>query len=273
MPGPPQSINMINIPAFVSHINVALIGLFALYVIWTLPRVLVLFQHSEILNGFFLRSTYVTAPRATSQYQYDMRGSSGAIKMKPIHSTNTLTSPMMPVLVDLPKSGVGGRKSKSSEAQRPALIIPTCSAAAADAKGFSTHRFAPSPRRKRTCVPNSSWMRILLPTLAYAFNFRVAPGISFGNLLVVLVYAALMLYACLRSPNPLVNPQRLGYLAISQVPIVVALAGRTNWLGLACGLGYEKVCVFALKWLGYSESSMVAKLHSPLCGACYRHHS
>lgn len=241
---PPQSINMLNIPAFVSHINVGLIGLFALYVIWTLPRVLVLFQHSEILNGFFLRSTYVTAPRATSQHRYDTRGDSGAmIKMKPIHSTNTLTSPIMPVLVNLPKSGVEGRKAKSSEAQRPALIIPPRSAAAADAKGFkfSSHHFAPLPRRKRTCVPNPSWMRILRPTLSYAFNFRVAPGVSFGNLLVILVYAALMLYACLRSPNPLANPQRLGYLAISQVPIVVALAGRTNWLGLACGLGYEKV--------------------------------
>ncbi|KAF8504342.1 hypothetical protein F5888DRAFT_1655000 [Russula emetica] len=84
-------------------------------------------------------------------------------------------------------------------------------------------------------------MRILRPTLAYALNFRVAPGISFGNLLVFLVYTALMLYASLRPPNPLVNPGSLGYLAISQVPIAVALAGKTNWLGLACGLGYEKV--------------------------------
>jgi hypothetical protein len=84
-------------------------------------------------------------------------------------------------------------------------------------------------------------MRILRPTLVYALNVRVAPGFSFGNLLVFFVYTALMLYASLRRPNPLTNPQRIGYLAISQVPIAVALAGKANWLGLACGLGYEKV--------------------------------
>jgi hypothetical protein len=88
-------------------------------------------------------------------------------------------------------------------------------------------------------------MRILRPTVAYALNVRVAPGISFGNLLVFLIYAAIMLYASLRSPNPFVNPQRLGNLAISQVPIAVALVGKTNLLGLACGLGYEKVWVSA----------------------------
>jgi len=84
-------------------------------------------------------------------------------------------------------------------------------------------------------------MRILRSTLAYALNFRVAPGFSCGNLLVLLVYTALMLYASLHRLNPLVKPHGIGYLAISQVPIAVALAGKTNWLGLACGLGYEKV--------------------------------
>jgi len=84
-------------------------------------------------------------------------------------------------------------------------------------------------------------MRILRLTLACNLNFRVAPGISFGNLLVFLIYAPLMLYASLSSTNPLTSPHRTGYLAISQVPIAVALAGKTNWLGLACGLGYEKV--------------------------------
>jgi hypothetical protein len=84
-------------------------------------------------------------------------------------------------------------------------------------------------------------MRILHPTLAYALNFRVTPGISFGKLLVFLAYAALILSASLCRPNPLTNPQLIGYLAMSQVPIALVLAGKTNWLGLACGVGYEKV--------------------------------
>lgn len=47
----------INTPVFVFHIDGDLLGLFAIYTVSTFPRALVhLFQHYEILNGFFLRS-------------------------------------------------------------------------------------------------------------------------------------------------------------------------------------------------------------------------
>jgi hypothetical protein len=83
----------------------------------------------------------------------------------------------------------------------------------------------------------------LHPTLAYALNFRVAPGFSFGKLLVLLAYAALMFFASLRRSDPFSDPVRTGYVAMSQIPIAVALAGKTNWLSWACGVGYEKVWV------------------------------
>jgi ferric-chelate reductase len=221
----PDSHESTNTPVFVFHIDVVLLGLFALYVVLTLPRALAhLFQHSEILNGFFLRSESGAAPRTTSHRRSDSHGSSGA--------TDTPTSSTVPALVDIPENGVEGEKGESCEAQHPALIIPPRATAAADIKVSPTRRV---PTRALRC------MRTLRPTLAYILNFRVAPGFSFGNLLVLLVYTALMLYASLHRPNPLVKPHGIGYLAISQLPIVVALAGKTNWLGLACGLGYEKV--------------------------------
>ena len=252
----PNSPEFINTPAFIFHIDVVLLGLFAVYVVLTLPRALVhLFQHSEILNGFFLHSESGATPRTRFHHRSNSNGSSGA--------TDTPTSPTVPALVDIPDNGVEGEKGQTSEAERPALIIAPRAAAAADVKG------SPS-RRVPTRIPR--WMRILRPTLAYVLNFRVAPGFSFGNLLVLLVYTALMLYASLHHPNPLVKPYGIGYLAISQVPIAVALAGKTNWLSLACGFGYEKVRVSArLSGPLYSKSSMVAKLHPPLRGACHRH--
>ena len=221
----PDSPEPFNTPLFVSHINVVLLSLFALYVVLTLPRALVHpFQHSEILNGFFLRSESGAAPRTTSHRRSDPHGGSGA--------TDTPKSLTVPALVDIPENGVEGEKGQSSEAQHPALIIPPRAAAVAYVKGSTS-------RRVPTRVPRC--MRILRPTLAYVLKFRVAPGFSFGNLLVFLVYTALMLYASLHLPNPLVKPHGIGYLATSQLPIVVALAGKANWLGLACGLGYEKV--------------------------------
>jgi hypothetical protein len=219
----PDSPELINIHIFV------LLGLFALYVIWTLPRALVhLFQHdAEFLTGSFLRvgsGSSSAAPCTTSHHLSDTHGNSSA--------TNTPISQTVPALVHIPENGVGWEKDESSEAQCPALIIPPRAAAAADIKG-STSRRVPTLFLR--------WMRYLRPTLAYTLNFRIAPGISLGKFLVFLVYNALMLYASLRRPNPLTNPNRLGYLAISQVPFAVALAGKTNWPGLACGLGYEKV--------------------------------
>jgi hypothetical protein len=108
----------------------------------------------------------------------------------------------VPALVDIPENDVEGEKGKSSETQCPALIIfPRAAGCRCRRQGFSL-----SPRTDR--VPR--WMRILRPILAYALNFRVTPGFSFGNLLVLLVYTALMFYASLRRPNPLVNPQRIG---------------------------------------------------------------
>jgi ferric-chelate reductase len=232
----------INNPLFVFHIDVVLLSLFAFYVALTLPRALVrLFQPSELLNGFFLRSG--TAPPSTSLHRSGTRSRSGT-KTNPIRSTSTRTNQTGRTLVDLPEDGIANEWVKSSKAQRPALVIPprgNGNGNGARGSRSRSHHSAPSPRRGPTRVPR--WTTILHPTLAYALNFRVAPGFSFGKLLVLLAYAAIMLYASLRYSDPFSDSLRTGYVAISQIPIAVALAGKTNWLSWACGVGYEKVCV------------------------------
>jgi ferric-chelate reductase len=226
----------INNPVFVFHVDVVLLSLFAFYVALTLPRALVrLFQPSELLNGFFLRSG--TAP--TSQHRSGTRSRSGT-RTKPIRSTSTRTNQTGHTLVDLPEDGIANEWVKSSKAQRPALVVPPRGNGNNTRGSRSRSRQpAPSPRRGPTRVPR--WTTILHPTLAYALNFRVAPGFSFGKLLVLLAYAAITIYASLRRSDPFSDSLRTGYVAISQIPIAVALAGKTNWLSWACGVGYEKV--------------------------------
>lgn len=233
----------IELPPFALQIDVILLGLFALYVALTLPRSLFrLFRHSEISNGFFLRSGTAAPPPNSlrqlivSHTPRDHHSSSAAAtKKKPIRLPIALTSlaavDIMPV-DETEENTFESKRRKSYKSQRRAFTIPPRATAAADTKGFWSLRVPMRVLR---------WMRILHPTLAYALNFRVAPGISFGNLLVFLIYATLMLYASLYRPNPLTNPKLIGYLAISQIPIALVLAGKTNWIGLACGVGYEKV--------------------------------
>ena len=229
-------------PVFVFHIDVVLLSLFAFYVALTLPRALVrLFQPSELLNGFFLRSG--TAPPSTSHHRSGTRGRSGLTRTQPLRSTSTRTNQTGRTLVDLPEGGIASEWVKSSKAQRPALIIPPRGNGNGTRGSRSrSHHSAPPPRRGPTRVPR--WTTILHPTLAYTLNFRVAPGFSFGKLLVLLTYAAIMIYASLRRSDPFSDSLRTGYVAISQIPIAIALAGKTNWLSWACGVGYEKVWVF-----------------------------
>ena len=259
-------------PVFVFHIDVVLLSLFALYVALTLPRALVrLFQPSELLNGFFLRSGTAAPLTTPTLHRSDTRGRSGANRTKPLRSTSTRTNQTGRTLVDLPEDAVAGEGGKSSRAQRPALIIPRAAAAATATRGSRSRRPPPPPRRAPTRVPR--WTTILHPTLAYALNFRVAPGFSFGKLLVLLAYAALMLFASLRRSDPFSDPVRTGYVAMSQIPIAVALAGKTNWLSWACGVGYEKVCSSSTLEIPLcSKTSMAVKLHTPLFGACHRRH-
>ena len=222
--------SFITLPIFVFHIDVVLLSLFALYVVLTLPRALVrLFQPSELLNGFFLRSG--APPRTTPHHRSDTRGRSSATRTKPNRSTSTRTNLTARTLVDLPEDAEGGKNNKP-------LIIPARPVAPAT-RGSRSRRSPPEPRRVPTRVPR--WTTILHPTLAYTLNFRVSPGFSFGKLLVLLTYASLMFYVSLRNSDPFSDSLRTGYVAISQIPIAVALAGKTNWLSWACGVGYEKV--------------------------------
>jgi hypothetical protein len=233
MPDTPPQPQLVSIPSFVLQIDAVFLGLFALYVVLTLPRSLIrLFQHSEISKGFFLRSGTAPSHSLRQLVSHTPHDGPGATKKKPIRLPISLTSPIEDKLVDKPLNDVDVKRHKSGKSQHRAFTIPPSATAPADTKGFFSRRVPPRVLR---------WMRILHPTVAYALNFRVAPGISIRNLLVFLTYAALIISASLSRPNPLANPHLIGYLAISQVPIALVLAGKTNWLGLACGAGYEKV--------------------------------
>jgi len=222
---------------FVFHIDLLLLCLFALYVVFTIPRALVyFFQPSEFFNGFFLRSGSLNVP-----HQGDTLGRSGTTRgTKPMRSISTRTNQTAHTLFDKSGNGAGGGgggnwKTPSSPASPPALIVPPLTG-----PGLS-RRHITTPRRAPTRVPR--WTTIVHPSLSYVLNFRIAPGFSFGKLAVILAYTTVVLYAFLYRSNPFTDPVRAGYVVMSQIPIVVALAGRTNILSWMGGVGYQKVLV------------------------------
>lgn len=219
---------------FVFHINVVLLGLFALYVVLTIPRALVyLFQPSEVSNGFFLRTGSSTASNRDDRV---LRSGTNRGN-KPLRSTSARTNQTAHTLVEKPGDAAYGGgdngKSPSGSVAPPALIIPQLAV-----KHFSRRHVA-APRRLPTRVPR--WATIVHPMIAYALDYRVAPGFSLGKLFILLAYAVIVLYSILFRSDPFNDPLRMGFVAMSQIPIAVALAGKTNVLSWVCGVGYQKV--------------------------------
>lgn len=89
------------------------------------------------------------------------------------------------------------------------------------------------------------------PHLATCFAFlrpvvivlrrRLSPGFSIGQLLVLSVYFAILIYPSFYKSNPFTDPIRTGYVAMSQIPFVFAFAAKNNILGVLMGVGYAKV--------------------------------
>lgn len=74
------------------------------------------------------------------------------------------------------------------------------------------------------------------------FTYSYAPGKSIGGALLTLAYVAGLLVAVfIDSGDPLVDPEREGWIAISLVPVLVALGTKNNLVGMLVGMGYERV--------------------------------
>lgn len=219
----------VDVPALAFHIDILLLGLFVLYAVSTLPRALVrLFQPSEIFNGFFLRSSAQhTSPwRSTSTralLRRDTLGrsdtvatSQGHANTEPVH--NSTAGALAAV----------DEERNNTDGGFPALVTPVANRV----RGTQ-------PCYVPTRVPR--WTTVVHPSLACALNYRVSSGISLGRILILMAYGIIVLYACLVGSNPFDDSNRWGYIAVSQIPIVVALANKSNWLSWVSGVGYEKV--------------------------------
>ncbi|KAH9055774.1 hypothetical protein EDB87DRAFT_1779870 [Lactarius vividus] len=201
----------VDVPSLALHIDILLLSLFALYVVFTLPRALVrLSQSSEIFNGFFLHSGARCAPPGRSDSTRML------LHANTLRRSGTATIPEPEVHRSDGAHATSGGDSEVEDAF-PALVTPS---------------YVP------TRMPR--WTSVVHPLLAHVLNFRVSPGLSLGNLLVLLTYGFIVLYACFFLSNPFKDPNRAAYIAVSQIPIVVALANKSNWLSWLSGVGYEK---------------------------------
>ncbi|KAJ7705370.1 hypothetical protein B0H17DRAFT_1193059 [Mycena rosella] len=102
-----------------------------------------------------------------------------------------------------------------------------------DAKGAPIH--VSYPPHVATTMP-------LLRPLAAPLSTRIAPGFTFAQFMVLIVYISVLVYpTSVATAGPFVDLDRAGWIALSQLPLVILFASKNNVLGMLIGSSYESL--------------------------------
>ncbi|KAG6911018.1 hypothetical protein DXG01_005433 [Tephrocybe rancida] len=89
--------------------------------------------------------------------------------------------------------------------------------------------------------PHIATCPAFLRKLVILHRIRLSPGFSVSQAAVMTFYFAVLSYAGFYKSSPFSDPVRTGWLAATQLPLVVALATKNNILGSLIGFTYEKL--------------------------------
>lgn len=95
-----------------------------------------------------------------------------------------------------------------------------------------------APTNPPVYVP--AWSTVL-PVAARFLSIKIRPGYSLGQVALMMGYFAAVAYASLFDVDLFTSPARLGFVAVSQMPVIYILATKNNILSTLLGIGYEKV--------------------------------
>ena len=221
------------------NVDVFLLCCVALFVLLLLPRAAIRFTHKrEWIDGHFLRSIYLD--------------NQPSVVRRPSAKRQDVISPMSPAHIpELKGQGMGeGAESDYGHGTSYGHGL-WGGATTAESHTYVTHAdvlrkasTASGRERRRQNVPThmSGWST-MLPTLAAYLRINIRPNLTIGKFFVLMGYFGVMLYAGLFMSNPLSDPIRAGFLAVSQIPAIVLLGTKNNLVGLLIGFGYERVSV------------------------------
>ncbi|KAI0073832.1 hypothetical protein K474DRAFT_1666113 [Panus rudis PR-1116 ss-1] len=236
----------------VFNLDVVLLGILAVFVLFSLPRAIARFSHGpEWFAGLFLRSVDVEVPAQQLEKQPSIA--------YPRQAHTSPTTPGRHARPPFASSPVDEDQYENSTEEsfspvsgygydsRPGNLLRNKSSSSAHAN-LLRNTSTSSGRVRRTGkldIPThmSAWST-MLPSVASIPRYQVKPGLSLGKAILILAYFAAMLYAGLVRANPFTTPVPAGYVAISQIPVVVVLATKNNIPGMLLGMGYERLNVF-----------------------------
>ncbi|KAI5121034.1 hypothetical protein M0805_008610 [Coniferiporia weirii] len=116
--------------------------------------------------------------------------------------------------------------------------------------GDGTKEWNANPDRHASPPMHVRALSSLVHPVSALFSYPVLPGKSVGKLVLMFLYlGGIIFIVFFNDGNPLASPNRLGFIAASQLPVAVALGTKNNLIGMLIGVGYEKLN-FLHRWVG-----------------------
>ncbi|CDO76408.1 hypothetical protein BN946_scf184937.g22 [Trametes cinnabarina] len=216
----------VNHAELVFNVDVFLLCAAALFVLLLLPRAAIRFTHKrEWVDGHLLRSTTLEAPVS--------------VVRRP-SKRDAVVAPVQPAHIPVPKASYPPQEYDDSEKWADDTDASHTYVSHADLIRKASTASGRERRRQNVPTHMPGWST-MLPTIAAFLRQTIRPGLTIGKLLVEVAYFSVLLYAGLYRSNPLTQPIRTGYVAVSQIPIVVALGTKNNVVGMMIGFGYERL--------------------------------
>jgi ferric-chelate reductase len=198
----------------VYHIDLLLIAFVAVLVLFCLPRLAARFSHRPAWRALPILRRAAPASGASSDPAHEQpRWEDPFADDKSVSRSPSSVDPF------------GDDKASPESYMSHAHILPRLENAATSA---SAPWHMPS------------WSALLHP-VSTVIHAPIAPGTTIGQLLLLLCYLGALVYPVLYKTNPFTDPKRLGVVAVSQLPVLVALAIKNNPASTLIGVSYEKV--------------------------------
>ncbi|KDQ57126.1 hypothetical protein JAAARDRAFT_35728 [Jaapia argillacea MUCL 33604] len=104
-----------------------------------------------------------------------------------------------------------------------------------------------------------AWSALAYP-LAKILRAPCYDHLSVGQVILMTAYFGVLVWASLFQSNLLTDPDRSGYIVMSQIPVVYAFATKNNLIGSLVAVGYEKLNFFH-RWAG-RLMALFANIHT-----------
>lgn len=243
---------------FVYHLNIFIVLIVVVFILFALPRLFYRFSHpDEWRNGHFLKSKPVgnnnNIHLSFSGSEKEEKSTLSSLQpayfppsVLPNKSTYSLDHHVTSTinLYDETDDRVIGGKF-NVDLSRNVSATSTTNLLSRNASTVTTA--STRIRRRREGLPaHMPSLSARIPFATSVLRYTVRPGMDVGKALVLVCYFAILLYGTFYKSDVFSNPIRTGFLAVSQIPVVVVLGTKNNFIGMLLGMGYERVRVSSI---------------------------